>query len=87
LPCLVSDIPANKEWVADGVNGWTFRDGNADALAASILQVYEQRDTLSRISQAAHHTAEEKADWNKNFQKLLETYQKVCLNNTYSESL
>ena len=34
LPCLVSDIPANKEWVTEGENGWLFRDGDADYLAA-----------------------------------------------------
>jgi glycosyltransferase involved in cell wall biosynthesis len=27
LPCLVSDIPGNKEWIEDGVNGWLFRMG------------------------------------------------------------
>ena len=33
LPALVSDIPANREWVSEGVNGWLFPDGNADILA------------------------------------------------------
>jgi glycosyltransferase involved in cell wall biosynthesis len=28
LPCLVSDIPANKEWVREGYNGWLFRDND-----------------------------------------------------------
>jgi glycosyltransferase involved in cell wall biosynthesis len=77
LPCLVSDIPANKEWVADGVNGWLFPDGNADALAAKILAAVENRDGLAGIGQAARRTAEEKADWKKNFQKLLVTYQQI----------
>ncbi len=33
LPCAVSDIPANREWVTDGVNGWIFPDGDVDVLA------------------------------------------------------
>jgi glycosyltransferase involved in cell wall biosynthesis len=29
LPCLVSDIPANREWVTNDQNGWLFEDGEA----------------------------------------------------------
>ncbi len=43
LPALVSDIPANQEWVNEGVNGWLFPDGNADILAEKILAVVAQR--------------------------------------------
>jgi hypothetical protein len=32
LPCLVSDISANKEWVQEGYNGWLFPDGDHNAL-------------------------------------------------------
>jgi len=75
LPSLVSDIPANKEWVQEGVNGWLFPDGDAAALAEKILQVVENRDTLDEIGANARKIAEERADWQKNFQKLLEAYR------------
>ena len=39
LPALVSDIPANKEWVQEDRNGWLFPDGDADALAEKILWI------------------------------------------------
>jgi glycosyltransferase involved in cell wall biosynthesis len=74
LPCLVSDIPANKEWVTDGVNGRLFPDGNVEALAAAILRALDGRGDLAGIGRAARSTAEEKADWKKNFQKLLDIY-------------
>ncbi len=76
LPCLVSDIPANREWVADGENGWLFPDGDADALAAKITAVMEQRDQAV-IRRAARQTAEQRADWSKNFAVLLQAYQKA----------
>ena len=44
LPCLVSDIPANKEWVTEGENGWLFRDGDANHLAEKILAAIAQRE-------------------------------------------
>ena len=77
LPCLVSDIPANKEWVEDGVNGWLFPDGNADALAAKILDAIRQREKLPEIGAAARRSAEMRADWKKNFGQLLVTYEQA----------
>ena len=77
LPCLVSDIPGNQEWIENGVNGWLFRDGDADNLAERILYAIENRRSFKRISESARKTAEQKADWKKNFGKLLEAYEKV----------
>jgi glycosyltransferase involved in cell wall biosynthesis len=77
LPCLVSDIPGNREWIQDGVNGWLFRDGDVDDLAEKILFAIKNRKLFKRISESARKTAEEKADWKKNFGKLLEAYNQV----------
>ena len=74
LPCLVSDIPANLEWVTDGGNGWLFPDGDAEGLEAALLNAYAKRKALASVGRAARSVAEKKADWNKNFQKLLEAY-------------
>jgi glycosyltransferase involved in cell wall biosynthesis len=80
LPCLVSDIPGNKEWVEDGVNGWLFRDGDVDDLVGKILHAIKNRRSFKKIGVAARKTAEEKADWSKNFGKLLEAYQATVEN-------
>lgn len=77
LPCLVSDIPTNKEWVTEGENGWLFPDGDADALAAKILQAVDQHKSLPKIGNAARAVAEQRADWKKNAATLLETYELV----------
>jgi glycosyltransferase involved in cell wall biosynthesis len=77
LPALVSDIPANKEWVSEGINGWLFPDGDAETLAEKILAVSAQRQKLTQIGRAARKSAEERADWKKNFAVLLETYEKA----------
>jgi len=75
LPCLVSDIPANREWVTDAENGWLFPDGNVEALAAHILQAIDKRDVLNKMGLAGRQLAEARADWKKNFQILLSVYQ------------
>jgi glycosyltransferase involved in cell wall biosynthesis len=77
LRCLVSDIPGNKEWIDDGVNGWLFRDGDAGDLAEKILYAIKNRRSFKKIGEAARKTAEQRADWKKNFGKLLEASDKV----------
>jgi glycosyltransferase involved in cell wall biosynthesis len=77
LPCLVSDIPGNREWIQDGVNGWLFRDGDAADLAQKIRYAMKNRENFSGISRAARTTAEQRADWKKNFGKLLEAYSQT----------
>ena len=77
LPCLVSDIPGNREWIEDGVNGWLFRDGDVDDLAEKVLSAIKNHKSFKKIGEAARKTAEQKADWKKNFGKLLEAYHTV----------
>jgi glycosyltransferase involved in cell wall biosynthesis len=77
LPCLVSDIPGNREWIVDGENGWLFQDGDASDLAEKISYAIQYRRSLKTMGEAARRTAEQKADWKKNFGKLLEAYNHV----------
>ena len=77
LPCLVSDIPGNREWIVDGENGWFFRDGDVDDLAEKILYAINNRRSFRKFGEKARRTAEQKADWKKNFGKLLDAYDIV----------
>lgn len=77
LPVLVSDIPGNQEWVKPGVNGWWFRDGDADDLANKIRMAVEQCQSLPSMGSAARQMAEAKADWSRNFSVLLDAYGMV----------
>jgi L-malate glycosyltransferase len=77
LPCLVSDIPANKEWVFGNQNGWLFRDGDAEHLAEKILAAMNQREKLLEIGRASRSEAEKRADWKKNAAALMEVYRSL----------
>ncbi len=77
LPCLVSDIPANKEWVFENENGWLFRDGDADHLAEKILAAMNQREKLPALGAFARRTAESRADWKKNSAVLMDIYKNL----------
>ena len=77
LPCLVSDIPANKEWVIENENGWLFRDGDANHLAENILAAISQRENLPGIGRASRWSAEMRADWKKNAEVLMNVYRSL----------
>lgn len=76
-PALLSDIPANREWVTPGREGWWFRDGSVEELTAGILRAYESRAQLPEMSAAARRLAEERADWQKNKRILLNAYEQA----------
>ena len=73
-PAVVTDIPSNAEWVQTGEHGWRFPAGDAEALAAVMVRAAQDRAALARMGSAARRLAEERADWKKNFQKLLAAY-------------
>ena len=77
IPSLVSDIPANKEWVVEAENGWLFRDGNVDDLASKILAAMNQREKLPGIGAAGRRSAEKRADWKKNSEALMNVYRSL----------
>ena len=74
-PVLLSDIPGNREWLEEGVQGWYFKDGDAESLARAILTAQEQRARLPDMARAARRLAEQRADWDKNFQMLFTAYR------------
>lgn len=74
---VVADIPANREWIADGENGYLFPPSDARALAEKI----EHCLTDSTVRQKARETnvqiVRQRAQWNLNVDKLLDLYEKV----------
>jgi hypothetical protein len=46
-------------------------------LSDQLLNIYVKKDGLAQIRQNARQTVLRKADWGKNFQALLSTYQIV----------
>lgn len=74
LPVLVTDIASNREWVDQGEQGWLFPDGSESALADCILSALRSPDRLAEMRRQARARAEERADWQKNFQVLSSAY-------------
>jgi glycosyltransferase involved in cell wall biosynthesis len=74
LPVIVTDIPSNREWVTPKVNGWVA--GDAGAFAEAMLRVTTlSADERASISEVNRKAVTERADWNRNFPKLLAMYE------------
>jgi len=78
LPVVVTDGPANWEWVLPGVNGWLAPVGDCEAFAQALLQASGMKQIeRARISQQNRQVAEERANWGVNFAKLLAAYDQI----------
>ena len=78
LPVIVADNPSNREWVTEGENGWLCRVGSIEGFAATMLLAAEQ-DRASRANMSARNqrVVEQRANWDKNFPRLLSAYENI----------
>ena len=76
LPMVVSDIPGNREWVADGRTGALFADGDATTGALSLTTIATLgKEERRAIGAAARRVAEDRADWSSNVERLFDAYR------------
>lgn len=78
LPVVMSSVPGNLEWVRDNENGILFPVGDAEQLADKLVYCYRNRDRIKEYADAGRLLIEEKADWNKNKEKIHLAYRKAC---------
>ena len=71
LPSVASDIPANREWIADAQSGWIFQVGNSEALAETLQKAWGDEKNRQEVSLRGRAIALARADCRKNFPKLL----------------
>ena len=78
LPVVVSDIPGNREWITPGINGWLAKPADASSLSSALLQALGNAASWAQMGEANLAIARERADWNKNFRVLLNTYEQLA---------
>jgi len=72
---VVSDIPANRLWIQDGINGRLVSFGDPVQLALVLEELIMERVEMERVSKLNREIAESKLDIKKNtlnFKKLFE---------------
>jgi glycosyltransferase involved in cell wall biosynthesis len=71
---VVTDIPANREWVINGENGFLIPTDEPTALAKGIIEAIHNRELLEKGRRNNSEIIEEKALWMSNIKKIREIY-------------
>jgi glycosyltransferase involved in cell wall biosynthesis len=72
---VVTDIPANREWIVNGDNGFLFPEGNETILAKKIVEAIRNRTLLRNAFDKNRIIVNQKAHWRENARKITELYR------------
>jgi glycosyltransferase involved in cell wall biosynthesis len=72
---VVTDIPSNREWIADGDNGFLVSIENENLLAKKIVEAIRDRRLLGEAHKKNRKLVEQRAYWRENIKKIAELYQ------------
>jgi glycosyltransferase involved in cell wall biosynthesis len=75
LPPITTDIPGNKEWVKDGVNGFLYPPKDHEALSERIMRLIENEDLRKRFGERCIREVEKRATWDECVSKMETIYQ------------
>lgn len=74
---IVSDLPANREWILDRFNGFLFPVGDAAALAHHLLEAMARPDHVAYVREVNKRLIQEKACWECHVRKAIRTMQEL----------
>ena len=75
LAPVVTDLPANREWINDAENGFIVPIDNPQALAERIIYLIENKETRERFGKNSRKIIKERAEYEKEMDKVEELYQ------------
>jgi glycosyltransferase involved in cell wall biosynthesis len=76
-PLIVSDVGNFSEMVEPGVNGYRFRSGDPDSLAATVEEAWRHADRLPELCRAARRAYLESHSQDRNREILLAAYDQA----------
>jgi len=74
---VVTDIPANRSWIVNGVNGLLVPVGNPEALGMKIAEAIERKDLREDAIAKNLDIIRSRALWEDNIKKLEGLYEKL----------
>jgi glycosyltransferase involved in cell wall biosynthesis len=72
---VVTDIPANREWIVNGDNGFLVPKENETFLAAKIVEAIRNRRLLMKAFEKNRIIVNQRAHWRENVRKIKELYR------------
>ncbi len=77
LAPVVTDLPANREWIVDGKNGLIVSTNDVHVLAAKITHLLENEQVRERFGKAGREIIKEKAEYEKEMDRMERIYQEL----------
>lgn len=74
---IVSDLPANREWIEDGVNGLILSKFDSTELSELMIRTIEDKDLIKSSRQINKKIIEERAVWEDNMNMALNAYKLI----------
>jgi len=71
---VVTDIPANREWIVDGDNGFLVPKENENLLAKKIVEAIRDRKLLREAFDKNRIIIKQRAFWEENVRKITQLY-------------
>jgi glycosyltransferase involved in cell wall biosynthesis len=81
LPPVVTDLPANREWVTDGENGFLVPIDDYETLASKIGYLLTNRKTRDKFGKADRKIIIERAEHKKEMERMEEIYEDLIRRN------
>ena len=75
LPVVVTDVPANIEWVKDGYNGFVATRGSPQSVSEALLKLLKSPELYHVFGTRNVDLARDRADWDKNFDKFMTMFR------------
>lgn len=77
---VITDLPANREWITDGENGLIVKERTPRALAAAILQALESPDFAASAREINYLVVSERGLWRENMKRVEEAFLALARN-------
>jgi glycosyltransferase involved in cell wall biosynthesis len=74
---IVTDIPANREWISDGENGFLVNQNDEEILAKKIVDAIRNRDLLERSQTKNRLIVQEKVLWTEYVKRVKRIYADI----------
>jgi len=79
LAAIVSDVPANHEWITDGLNGFIVPVRNPEKLASSIIQLIENPELMQLFGERNAQIIRDRADREKHMSHMENLYKQLLV--------
>jgi len=82
---IVTDIPANREWITDGENGRLVPPGEATKLAVAVIDAWRDSELRVRASARNREIIATRGRWTESMKAVHELFDRLCVQASHQD--